>query len=406
MNRLAMAEEIARLVPTLAQRDKDEWKKAEQTRAEFAADYPLKRIPNLSLDEYVIGKGADNRSFCYRLEREMDNLGRILGATSFKFGVYFGHTKSDRSDRYRLAKHWGANLDEAFASVKQAIMDLLQAATKGDLAAIAENRLSPLFKGKLLFLYHPNQFAPIYAGRHLKHFIAELDLAGSFAYCAEMQRVLMNYRASWPELVSQHPALYMRFLYDLFGPPPTDDASITTSPAAPLLGEALAGAQFITTMPPLPVHAASSPGPRGKHNYEANDRRRKRIGDRGEAVVLALEMKRLSEAGKSHLAERVDHIAEKDDTAGYDILSFDEDGAERPIEVKATTASDLQLGFYITANELDRASQVPNYHLYFVFDAMSKSPRVLPMKKPELKGAGFTIRALNFHVTANQAPLP
>jgi hypothetical protein len=56
MNRLAMAEKIARLVPMLAKRDSDEWKRAEQLRTDFVADYPLKRIAALSLDEYVIGK--------------------------------------------------------------------------------------------------------------------------------------------------------------------------------------------------------------------------------------------------------------------------------------------------------------------------------------------------------------
>src|SRR5581483_5988531 len=183
MNRLEMAENIQKRVPTLAVFYKDELKRAEGLRAEFVADYPLKRIPNLSLDEYVIGKGSSNRSFCYRLEREMDSLGKILGATAYKFGIYFGKKNSSDNDstkNYQFASRWGKNHDDAFVAVKQAIVDLLNAAAAGSWTSIAANSLSPMFKGKILFLYFPNQFAPIYSEEHLKHFVAQLNLSGAF----------------------------------------------------------------------------------------------------------------------------------------------------------------------------------------------------------------------------------
>jgi hypothetical protein len=201
MNRLEMAEEIANHVAVLAECDKDKWKTSENKRAEFVSDYPVNRILSFEIDEYVIGKGPQNRSFCYRIEREMDTLGRILGSTAFKFGVYFGRTKSDSTEEYRCRPHWGATPDEAFSAVKQAIADLLGAAAAGDSAGIAENPLSPMLKGKLLFLYHPNQFAPIYSEEHLEHFISELDLAGSFNGGPDMQRALMDCRLYHKELL-------------------------------------------------------------------------------------------------------------------------------------------------------------------------------------------------------------
>jgi hypothetical protein len=57
MNRLKMAEEIANRVPTLAQVSKDEWKHLESLRTGFVADFPVRRIPNLMLDEYVNRQG-------------------------------------------------------------------------------------------------------------------------------------------------------------------------------------------------------------------------------------------------------------------------------------------------------------------------------------------------------------
>src|SRR5215831_10062630 len=145
MNRLEMAAGIAERVPILAVRDKDDWKQAKQLQARFVKDYPIKKIQNLERDEFVIGKGAGNQSFCYRVERQMDLLGRILGATAFKFGIYYGKTKSDSIEKYRFARHWGNDPDTAFAAVKQAIVDLLQAAVNNDHAGIERNRLSPMF---------------------------------------------------------------------------------------------------------------------------------------------------------------------------------------------------------------------------------------------------------------------
>ena len=394
-----MAEEIDRLVPILARSGHDELKRAEQIRRNFVSEYSAKKIHRLTLDEYVIGKGSENRSFCYRLEREMDVLGRILGAQASKFGIYYGQVKSDATRRYRFASHWGGNHRQAFNAVKQAIVDLLAAADQKDFAAIAQNKLSPMFKGKILFLYHPNEYAPIYSKPYLEYFIKALYLDDNLPCEADMQRALMRYRDNWPKLRNQHPTLYQRFLYKVFGNPKDSKSFGQMAPGIASLGKSLEDAQFIRKMP------ASRPGVRfkftghGKSNYAAQQKNSKRIGDRGELVVMDVEKKRLISAGKSKLARKIDHAAKRDDGLGYDVLSFDVDGRERPIEVKATTAPDLQNGFFISANELEKSRQLPNYHLYIVFSATSKSPRVFAMKKPDLKGKGFVLQPLNYHVT-------
>ena len=41
----------------------------EELREEFLKEWPLGRILTMSIDEYVIGKGAQSNSFCYDLER-------------------------------------------------------------------------------------------------------------------------------------------------------------------------------------------------------------------------------------------------------------------------------------------------------------------------------------------------
>ncbi len=117
MNRLEMAELIDQQVPILAEQNRKEWKHMEKLRRKFVSDFTIKKIQKLSLDEYVVGKGS-NRSFCYRIERELDSLGRIIGTPAIKFGIYYGKSEN----RYLYAKRWGNNVEESFASVKQAIV--------------------------------------------------------------------------------------------------------------------------------------------------------------------------------------------------------------------------------------------------------------------------------------------
>lgn len=401
MNRLEMKARISERVPFLEIQYKAKLKEAEKLRKQFVTEYPVTKINRLTLDKYVIGKGSENRSFCYRLERELDSLGRILGATAYKFGVYYGRTNTDATMKYRFAQHWGANKDTAFKAVKQAIVSLLQAASRDDMAAIRENMISPMFKGKLLFIYYPEKYAPIYARPHLEHFLAQLNISGTFEREADMQRVLIDYRNIWPALKKQHACLYMRFLYDLFGyPPRASSAGPTSQVTAPLLSDAIKGAAFIDKMPPL---SGTAPGPTGTSSgsgdYGAQQKRLKQIGDRGEAIVLEMEKRRLTEAKRRDLACKVKHIADRDDSAGFDILSYDEDDSERPIEVKAMSGKTLERGFYITANEVEKASSLTNYHIYFVFSTMSKQPRVLQVKNPLSKGSDFDLRATAYHAT-------
>jgi len=112
-----------------------------------------------------------------------------------------------------------------------------------------------------------------------------------------------------------------------------------------------------------------------------------------------MEEKRLIEKGRKDLAGKIKHISKEDDREGYDILSYDEDGTPRQIEVKATTASNLERGFYISRNELEKSQELPNYYIYIVFSALSKAPKILPIKEPALHGTAFNLQPVAYHVT-------
>lgn len=83
------------------------------------------------------------------------------------------------------------------------------------------------------------------------------------------------------------------------------------------------------------------------------EERQKEIGDIAEELVLAFEIDELEKKGLAELALKVKHISKVEgDGAGYDVLSFFEDGSPKYIEVKATTGP-AGSPFFISARELE-----------------------------------------------------
>ena len=111
----------------------------------------------------------------------------------------------------------------------------------------------------------------------------------------------------------------------------------------------------------------------------------KQIGDRGEQIVIQSERVYLRKKGRHDLAEKVVHVSEKDDSTGYDILSFEVDGTKKYIEVKSTLKP---IGFsqiFLTANELKVAQQEKsNYHFYIVYDVGKFNPKIWKIKPDDL----------------------
>jgi Domain of unknown function (DUF3883) len=119
-----------------------------------------------------------------------------------------------------------------------------------------------------------------------------------------------------------------------------------------------------------------------KFNPVERDFRNRKLGREGEELVLHFERERLKQRDRSDLAKKIRWISEEDgDGAGYDILSFDENGKERFLEVKTTVGADTT-PFYITRNELSLSSERPEaFRLCRVFD-FSIRPRMFELAPP------------------------
>lgn len=102
-------------------------------------------------------------------------------------------------------------------------------------------------------------------------------------------------------------------------------------------------------------------------NFKKIQNMKEKIGRAAEEAVLEYEKSRLSEF--PHVVSKIEHIAIKDVSAGYDIKSYEyhREGSFIPrlIEVKAVSSWDYR--FYWTKNEIETSRlNGTNYYLYLL----------------------------------------
>ena len=100
------------------------------------------------------------------------------------------------------------------------------------------------------------------------------------------------------------------------------------------------------------------------------------IGLRGEELVVIYEKNQLKSLGLEGLSKQVKWVSRQSDDYGYDVLSFDEFGLEKYIEVKTTTIDNDQRPFDISANEVNTSNQYGDqYWIYRVYNVEGSQPK-------------------------------
>jgi hypothetical protein len=358
---------------------RNEFKSIDEMRKKFVKDFPINRIKSLSPDEYVIGKKLP--SFCHRIENELNAWGNIHGAPAIKFGVYYGNRSSiDSKKDYRYANRFGDSFESCFMEVKKDIYDLL--ANHNNLDILRENKLSPMFKGKILSVYYPNDYLNIFASSHLDYFINILGLLNTSIYESDKQICLLDFKNA--DEIMKHWSVYefSRFLYHSFGRPndEIDDKILPMElkeykledfpPIEKVTGEFIELNYSYINEQSKQKHSQNSE----QSDYESNSKKAKRIGDRGEQIVIKVEREYLVNNGKENLANKVESI--KNDRKGYDILSYDLNGDEKLIEVKSTLGDIGNSVIKITSNEVEVAKQSNNYFIYVVYNTGTTNPKI------------------------------
>ena len=119
-----------------------------------------------------------------------------------------------------------------------------------------------------------------------------------------------------------------------------------------------------------------------KFNPAERDFLNRQLCHQGEEMVFKFEQQRLKQIDRPDLARQVRWISQEEgDGAGYDILSFDQKGSERFLEVKTTVGSQTA-PFYLTRNELSFAKERPQeFRICRLYD-FAKIPKMFELAPP------------------------
>ncbi|MGD9631676.1 MAG: DUF3883 domain-containing protein [Pirellulales bacterium] len=312
---------------------------AAQQRGAFLKVFPRSRLKKLTIDDYVIGKGLP--SFCAYLEPRTGLWANILGATSFKFGIYFGKTESDPSRRYRFVEgKFGHTKEDAFAAVKAALLQLIKDAAAQRFERIDLNPLSPMFKAKILSLYFPDTYLNVCSREHINDLADELDLAGD--WISERQHLLLEAKLQNSKTRSWSNPKFMTFLYNTY---------IRASNPMHLKGE--------RKRPPPKV------------DIDEMLERRKQIGKTSELYALKWEKERLRGLGYNALVRKIEDRRDNPGY-GYDFSSHSAPGTKRYIEVKTAGRNwdGDGIRFFLSLNEhkiSEKSENRDHYYFYLVY---------------------------------------
>jgi hypothetical protein len=313
---------------------------AAQQRGAFLAAFPISKLKSLTLDDYVIGKGLP--SFCAFVEPKTALWANILGATSFKFGIYFGKTKTDPTLRYRFVESkFGKTKEKAFAAVKEALLQLIQDGPSLRFEQIDDNPLSQMFKAKILSLYFPEAYLNVCSQEHIAELASELGYDDGWV--SERQHLLLEAKIQNPRTRNWSNPKAMTFLYNTY-------------------------LRYLNK--PLHLKGSRIRQP-PKVNIDDLLERRDRVGKASEMYALQWEKERLRGLGYDGLVREIEDCRDRPGY-GYDFSSYTAPDIKRFIEVKTAGRNWDGNGFrFFLSNREREVSEKPecreHYYFYLVY---------------------------------------
>ena len=321
----------------------------------------------------------------------------------FKFGVYYDKKKKT----YWKKKSLGVTYAEAFEKIRSSIISLIDFGKTSNTNEIKNIEISPMFKGKILSMYYPEKYLCIFAKRHLEWFLQEFNISFSDTTDEIDKRdLLMKFKIKDAVMKRWSVYEFMKFLYDTYPPPkkvnvPEELRDYNQADLPPIN---TVKADFVDLkISDLPEkEETTSKVKRRKIDFDKESKANKKVGDRGEEIVVIKEKEWLVSKGKKALADNVKHVAKEDDTAGYDVLSFELDGDEKYIEVKSTRRKAEHASFLISLSEYRKAQKNQKYYVYLVFEADKLTPKIFPVKQPfSLPGSQIRVTPVSYRVELN-----
>lgn len=150
----------------------------EDRRLSFISKFPLEKIKDLSVDEYV--QGTDKNSFCYWLEFKKILFG-IGGANASKYGIYKAKNGNYFTGAGKKKKQFsGSELYDFFTNIKAGILQALKYTENNEIEKIKtiETPLWNMVLQKILCIYFPEKFITIGASDVLIECAQDINLEG------------------------------------------------------------------------------------------------------------------------------------------------------------------------------------------------------------------------------------
>lgn len=197
----------------------------EKLRKKFVEDFPVQKLKAITKEEYAVHEGKRD-TFCFRIENELMKLGNIHGAPATKFGLYYGKSGDDTTQKYRFSKKFGksASADEAMDRIRKELIGLLIAGSNDDYDGIRKCDLAPMYRGKILSVYYPEKYLCIFVSEHLTYFMQKLGISWEPGEdVLVQQRRLQEWMKDRPECKNWRMHDFSNFLYHTFGRPLSEE---------------------------------------------------------------------------------------------------------------------------------------------------------------------------------------
>lgn len=134
--------------------------------------------------------------------------------------MYYGKSGKDNVDKYRITKKFTQDPDEAMKEIAEQIVLLRMAGENHDYEKIRTSLLTPIFRGKILATYFPEDYLCVFAEDHLDYFLNKLNVAYDDTDDELSKQIkLLDFKNSNSVMKKWTTHLFERFLYITFGSP-------------------------------------------------------------------------------------------------------------------------------------------------------------------------------------------
>ena len=287
-------------------------------------------------------------------------------------------------------------------------MELLEAGKEHDYDRIIKIPLNSIFKGKILSTYYPEDYLNIFSKDHLDYYLKTLDLDTADLMKSDVlykREALLEFKNKDKDMRKWSVNMFAVFLWSHYPKAPLKgDEVAVKSEEEEIEFPTLQSFSFVDlqlkngTSTPHTQSRSGKPSP----NYEKEAKKYKKLGDRGEYVVIQAEVSRLMKElsiSESKAKKLIKWVSRESDAFGFDIQSVNKDQTPRYIEVKATQRKVGDMDFYYTENEYETAKKYgKDYYIYVVYEILTPHPKIWVIKNPFDDNMGINMKPVKYKV--------